>query len=158
MFRPIADDDMRWVWAAYRKGGLASIAPDGLTQQDLKQWMADHVSRTSETLALFARMPGDREGVVGLAPVYANGVRAEPHFLWFPWASTRNRLESAVNLLDHLRRTHTALLWTHPSDRDFWVRLCQYGVLNKGCRIPALFDESRDAMLYYTRRPKHERR
>ena len=97
------DRDLRWLWAAYRLGGMPD-APPGLTETNL--WPT--LIRTIEGVrpgvkgtALMANIPGKGRVPVGWLLAWPRSLNlpkvVEMHAIWAPWASARNRLEACVS-------------------------------------------------------------
>ena len=74
--------------------------------------------------------------------------QAIPHALWFPEASPRNKLESVVRFLEHLRKGFTVLLVEQEANWRFFGKVCQYGVLRPVGKLRNYFSDGSDAMFY----------
>lgn len=64
---------------------------------------------------------------VGLAAYSIGEIVFMGDVIWFPWASVRNKLESALNLIEASRGENTILDFADETDQPFYVRLCKYG-------------------------------
>lgn len=122
--------DLKYFYAAY-KGGVFAF------EENLSP--AEFSARVQEFLAQFpAEWVFDaptKDGIipvgVGLAAYVLGEIVIIGEILWFPWASLRNKLESALNLIEASRQENTLLDFADESDQPFYVRLCKYGSVRR---------------------------
>lgn len=135
-FRPIEDEDVRYAWAAYKVGALKSAFDEGLSAEDFKVAFVELIlSRYDAAWVLFAET---RKGFIpaGLALGFWPHA-AVSHFLifnnfvWFPWATPRNRIESAVNFFSRMRHDLAMVGFARPQDRDFCTAMAKHGLLRR---------------------------
>lgn len=107
-FRPIEADDIKYLWAAYKKGGLASMGFDpGMSPEEFKQAFEKAVTeRCHAGWTLFAMT---RNGFIPVGIVLAAWAPNAPYLIvtgavFMPWASKRNIIECMVNFLNGVRR------------------------------------------------------
>ena len=55
----------------------------------------------------------------------------EPHVEWFPWATSRNKIEALLAFIDGMRKDTALLIFTDFEERNFWLRMAQYGVIRR---------------------------
>lgn len=134
-FRPIENDDLPYVWAAYRGGALSTVFPEGLAADAFKTEFETLVlTRYDAAWTLFA------ETVKGFIPV-GLVLGFWPHqdapfmignvFIWFPWASPRNRVESAVNFFTSIRQEIRMLFFAKPELKKFFEMIARHGVVRR---------------------------
>lgn len=134
--RPIEDEDVRYVWAAYKAGALASAFREGLSAQEFTdEFVALIASRYDAAWALLA------ETAKGFIPAgLALGFfphAAVSHFLifnsfvWFPWATKRNRVESAVSFFEKVGKDVPMLAFARDRDKAFGAMIAKHGVLRR---------------------------
>ena len=85
---------------------------------------------------------------VGLVLLVLNGPYAEPHVVWFPEASPRNRLELALAFLVDLKRNYKVLLWVRERDWKFYDHLCKYGAIRTVGKFRGYFPDGVNAYLF----------
>lgn len=70
---------------------------------------------------------------------------------WFPWASSRNKLESAVHAINELRKQYIVLIHSNMQDKEFYVEIARHGVLR---RVGTIYDVYEDgpAALFQSRK------
>jgi hypothetical protein len=142
-FRRMDDEDLRYVWAAYKKGALAPMAaPFDQTEMDkesFKQAFGERLLvRYDIEWTLLADTP---RGFIPVGMVLAfNGHKdasISPFFvigdiIWFPWATRRNIVESAVNFFNVARREASFIDYAHgPTNRRFFEMLAQHGIMRR---------------------------
>lgn len=142
-FRPIRDDDMKFIWAAYKKGALAPMAggfasPDMEPEQFKAAFEAALLSHYHRDWLMFAEA---KPGFVPVGMVLA--FHQHPNhdispfmivgdIIWFPWASARNKIESAVNFFNTIRKEIAMVDYAHGSEnRRFMEMLCRHGIMQR---------------------------
>lgn len=140
-FRPIGPEDLPYIWAAYRKGALApmhgAFTRNDMTAQQMReafeQAIHDRYDREWTMLA---------ETKKGFIPV---GMLLAFHqhpvhevfmivgdLIWFPWASARNRIESAVNFFNSIRKNTAMVDYAYGEENQrFFEVLCMHGVMRR---------------------------
>lgn len=80
---------------------------------------------------LSAPNPEAREvGILAALPS-ADRYLLTPRVIWFPWASSRNRLECSLKWLTEARKTTMPVFHVDEALRGFFRHLCRYGVLRE---------------------------
>ena len=95
---------MRWIWAAYRMGALEEYIPSGLEQTAFLQAAADIIALQHEVFGGFVK-----EKMMCIALATFSSHRMEPHVIWFPWATDRNKLELGVKFFADMRKRYKVL-------------------------------------------------
>jgi len=71
--------------------------------------------------------------------------------IWFPWASSRNKYESMVNIFNELRRKYVAVFTCTLDDKKFYEKVARHGVIR---RVGTLYDISEEQLAQWqTRKP-----
>ena len=142
------DDDLKFLWAAYRKGTFQ--LEEDLTQGMFKDALANHLAAFNAIYILLARVQ-DGQRPVGLVACHDQGYRLEPHVIWFPWASDRNKLESTLNFCNKIRVTRVMILFAPQKDTPFFEHVSRYGVLQRRGTISRFFEDGQFAAIFQTR-------
>ena len=155
-YRDFTADDFRWLYAAWEHGGLRDMLPAD-TPSDPKGF-TETVQRVLEPISavvlLNAPNPSGPTGVV-LAVVEGHRVNIKPTF--FPWSTTRNRVEALLKWLHSIRTDYT-VYWTVPeSERALPERMRQYAVLRRVGTLEHWYTDT-TAMMYEGRRFKETNR
>ena len=142
-FRRTEDGDLRYVWAAYKKGALEPMAgPFASADMDaetFKQTFGETLLKRYDfewtLLAECAR------GVVPVGMVMAFQGHKDPSIapflvvgdiIWFPWASRRNKVESAVYFFTHARKIFPFIDYAHGEvNKRFFEMLSRHGVMRR---------------------------
>jgi hypothetical protein len=157
-FRPVAEADLKWIGAAWRKGGLKALGEDfartDLAPDEMLGRARELLSRLPSAWMLEAPVQG-RPRPVGLLAGTVDDRRLTPHVLWFPWASKRNRLEAVVKFLNVARRDFVVLVWARRDEAKFFECVARHGILKRmGPPIPGFFADGMAGELWFTRLPK----
>lgn len=135
-FRFIEADDLQYAWAAYRKGALNALSPEDLKVQEFQAAFGELItSRYDEGWTLSAGV-GGKLIPVGFAFGFYPHYRAKQSlvmdtFVWFPWASSRNKVESAVNFLAKASVEIPMIGFVKMNDQRFVETVARHGILNR---------------------------
>ncbi len=141
-FRPIENEDLRYIWAAYKDGALASMgetfASADLAADEFKTAFEQEVVNTYHAAwTLFAE---SKRGVlpIGLVLGFWSHHDAERapfmilgDMIWFPWASLRNKIESAVNFFNEARREIPMVEYARMKDKRFFEMIARHGIMRR---------------------------
>lgn len=72
---------------------------------------------------------------------------------WFPWASTRNRVESFAQLLNTMRNHYHIVGYTKKSEMEFMNHMCRHGILRRVGTLHSL--NGKEQAFYETRKLEH---
>lgn len=136
-------NDFRWLWAAYKKGGMDGIPPD----LDMDQFIAaayGHLEKFTEQFIVETDRP------IGVIVTLTDGYKFEPHAIWFPWASPRNKLEGSLKFLGTERKDRLGIIYMDIEEKRFLVQLTRYGVLRRVGTVKSFFEPGRDAVFFQT--------
>lgn len=145
-FRPITQDDMKYLWAAYRSDAFP-VLPEDLNQNDFDTAIHDILNHMSEVFILESETKRGKMPIGVVTTLVTS--RTEPQVDWFPWASNRNKLEAAAYFLKKMQK-RPMLIWANDDTLKFYTRIAQYGALRrigKACK----FVDGKDVMLFQTR-------
>lgn len=142
-YRPIEQEDMKYVWAAYQKGALGSMG-DAWKQPTMSVAEFDTTFKTeiianySSAWTLFAQTKAGTRPVGLVLAFYShpNPVLAPfqiiGDIIWFPWASTRNRIETAVNFFSKVRNEHSLVEYARgDATKRFFETIAKHGVMRR---------------------------
>lgn len=142
-FRPIENDDVKYAWAAYKKGGLAPMAgvfaETGMTAEQFKAaFETTVVTRYHGAWTMFAETS---KGFIPVGFVLAFHSHADPalspfmivgDIVWCPWATRRNKVESAVNFFGTIRSTIPMIDYAHGEiNKRFFEMLARHGIMRR---------------------------
>lgn len=141
-YRPTEREDMKWIWAAYKKGALASMgeafASGEMPASDFATAFEQEIKQTYHaTWTLFAETS---RGFVPVGIILGFWSHPNPRFapfmivgdmVWFPWATARNRIESAVNFFNGVRHEIQMVEYANESAKRFFEMLAGHGVVRR---------------------------
>ncbi len=142
-FRPIEHEDLRYVWAAYKKGALASMGEKFAGGEMDRDAFVDAIEAEIQVnyhgaWTLFADAP--RRGVMPVGLVLGFYSHPNPAFapfmivgdmVWFPWASPRNRIESAVGFFRAIHAQVPMVEYARAQHRRFFEMIAKHGVMRR---------------------------
>lgn len=137
-FRPIEDADLRYTFAAYKKGALSSMGePFADTLMN-----ADEFKATFETFVLeryhaaWTLFAMTRKGFIPAGIVFAVNAPGAPYMIvngmvWFPWASCRNVVEAIVNFLNGVRKQFPLMFYAAPEHKKVYEVCAMHGIIRR---------------------------
>jgi hypothetical protein len=127
--RPIEDVDVKYVWAAYKKDGLAQFPfPKDLDAPTFKSAFEHFV--LSSAHAAWSIMANGR--VIGLAMgQFVGPLMIITAINWFPWASRRNIVEGTVHLFNSIRKQFPVIGMANDEHRPLYEACCMHGIMKR---------------------------
>ena len=120
--RQIDKDDLRYFYAGYRMGAFDKYfnPPKDWTPQEF-----------SDAVVQFA---GGVDGIFTAGvdkPCFfchlTAGDKLEPHVVWMPWASPRNKIECVVKFVEEMN--DKMLLFVEDSEKSLYFHIRKYGII-----------------------------
>lgn len=141
--RPVVDDDLKYLWAAYRKGALKSLfSNEGMTSEEFRLSFDDAASRFSEGWIIEADTSAGRRpaGVVFGKMDAILPFMIIAGIVWFPWATKRNIIEGTVTFFEGIRRTIPWMGFATDEHKRLYEVCCMHGIMRRvgtsGVAIP----------------------
>jgi hypothetical protein len=141
-FRPIEDDDVRYAFLAYKKGLLVDLgAHFADLSMDAKAFKeAFEVDVTSRYHGAWTLIGSTKKGFRPVGFVLGFWSHPDPSLapfmnvgslLWLPWASSRNKIESAVHFFNSIRREIRMMEYARQKDIKFFEMIARHGVMRR---------------------------
>lgn len=142
-FHPIELDDVKYVWAAYKKGLLKDVSetfaePTLGADEFTEAFKALFGTTYASCWMLFADTSSGRHAVGMVLAFWSHpNPRFAPfqiiaHMVHFPWASKRNWIESVVNFFAKIRSTIPTVAYaTKPDGKRLFEVLAMHGVMRR---------------------------
>lgn len=163
-FAPASLEDLRYIWAAYKKDGIKLDYFGEFIKPGMKP---DEFSEMFELFILNAGLDcyilnaPSKEGLIpiGFVLVWKKGRIIEvSRFFWFPWATKRNILESSLNFVNQFRSTvheqtgkkYKLIGFIDSEQRTLFDHLIKYKTLRLVGKVYDWFEDG-PAIVYETR-------
>lgn len=142
-FRPMEREDMRYLWAAYKKGSLSRMGPpfndETMTADAFREaFETNLIGKFHGAWTLFAEVPNRGEMPVGAVLGFWPHPDAERmpfmivgEMVWFPWATPRNCVETAVHFFNVIRRDIPMVEYAASEDKRFFEMIAKHGVMRR---------------------------
>lgn len=145
-YRPIDVEDVKWFWAAYRKGDdfhRPDVFEEGLSATEFKDVFIAFVTEHFPT-AFMLTAPTDK-GVMPVGAIF--GLPVAQMFMtfggvFFPWATPRNRVETIINAVNELRKEVVICEFAKPETKDFWMHVVRHGIMRRAGTSQHIHGES----------------
>lgn len=141
--RPLERDDLRYLWAAYNKGALKSLG--GIFAEGTIETAADFIAAFERELSenyqgAWCLLADTKRGFMPVGAVLGFYSHPNPRLapfmivgdmLWFPWASARNRIESAVHFFHRIRHEIPMVEYANEEAKRFFEMIAAHGVVRR---------------------------
>lgn len=135
-YRPIEVDDIKYLWAAYKTGALATM---GFEREDLSA--AEFKSEMEKAIverchAAWTLSAETRKGFIPVGIVIAGWAPNASYLIvtgmvWMPWASNRNKLESMVGFLNGVRKDFPLMFYATPEHKRMYEVCAMHSVVRR---------------------------
>lgn len=141
-FRALERDDMRYLWAAYKKGCLKSLDGPFLNDDmDAAQFSAAFERELTDSYqCAWILIAETKRGFMPVGAVLGFYSHPNPRLapfmiigdmLWFPWASPRNKVESAVYFFNRIRHEIPMVEYANEDAKRFFEMIAAHGVVRR---------------------------
>jgi len=132
-FRPTQVEDLKFAWAAYKRGAFGDIFAEELSPQEFRDAFSNEVTQAYHAIwTLLADKP------VGMVfGFWAHPLpKLAPYLIldrvvWFDWATPRTRVEGAVNFLNETRQDFPMIGFAEGDDKRFFEMICKHGIIRR---------------------------
>lgn len=151
--RPIGDDDLKYLWAAYRKGTLETIFPkENMSSGEFRGAFDTIASKFSEGWIIEA---DTSKGRLPAGAVFGKVDAVLPYMIvagivWFPWATNRNVLEGTVSFFNEMRRVMPCMGYAVDEHKRLYEVCCMHGIMRRVGTSRVVVPD-RNAALFETR-------
>lgn len=135
--RPIEADDVKYLWASYKKGALASMgtafADGNMTPDQFKEAFDRAAQDYSEGWIILAET---RKGFIPSGIVLGKLDKLLPFMIiggiaWFPWATRRNIIEGTVAFFDVMRKQMPWIGFATDEHKRLYEICCMHGIMRR---------------------------
>lgn len=156
-FHPLEVEDVKYLWAAYKKGAFDGLIKDGMQADEFENFvLADLVVRFHNIWTLTGKT---RHGEIPIGIIlgfWPHPSDVVPFMIldsmkWFPWSSHRNRIEGVVGFLNEARKEIPMLGFVNPKDKDFFTMIAKHGIIRRVGTTHNLFN-GEPAAIFETRK------
>lgn len=132
-FRPIETDDIKYLWAAYKSGGLPDIEPGKSPDEFRETIERGIVERCHAAWTLFA---DTKRGFIPVGIVLAAWAPNAPYLIvtgisWMPWATRRNIVECTVAFFNKTRREFSFVGYATPEHKRMYEVCAMHGIMRR---------------------------
>jgi hypothetical protein len=150
-FRPIEDQDLKYLWAAYKQGAFEFEKRDMTAAEFQTEFLN---TNCHEAWILFGHT---RKGFIPVGIVFASRSPVGKFMtvlgaVWLPWASKRNIVECMVGFLRKVRWQYPLQFYVLPEHRRLYEICAMHGVVRRiGTSVIAI--PGKQAAMFETRTP-----
>jgi len=135
--RPIEVSDIRYAWAAYKKGALSELGEPftaDLTAEQFRAAFEEMVLTRHD--AWWTIIGQTKNGFIPMGLVVGEWGPAQAFMVivgisWFPWASRRNIIEGTVKFFNVLRRQMRWMGFASPKHKPVYEVCCMHAIMRR---------------------------
>lgn len=132
-FRPIENEDIKYLWAAYKQGAFEFDKRD-MTAPEFKSAFEQAV--VSQCHAVWVLFGPTRKGPIPVGMVFAVWAPTGPFLIvsgavWMPWASKRNIVECMVGFLRKVRWEFPLQFYALPEHKRLYEVCAMHAVVRR---------------------------
>ena len=150
-FRPIEDEDIKYVWAAYRKGALTPLGErfsgGEMSGEEFKEAFTNEVfARFNGVWVVSGPVLGKGNIAIGIVFGFYHE-RSSPFMTvggvaWFPWATKRNIVEGTIFFFNKVRHEIPMMLYANEQQKRLYEVAAMHGIMRRvGTSMIALSGE-----------------
>lgn len=136
-YRPIEDDDVKYAWAAYKKGALSPMGEafsKDMNAEEFKDLFESFVVQHHH--AAWTLIAPTTKGRIPVGIVLAAWAPNAPYMVvngacWFPWASRRNIIEASVAFFSGIRKELSLMFYALPEHKRAYEVCAMHGVIRR---------------------------
>lgn len=128
--RLLLEEDLKWLWASYKKGGFSDIIKDGLDRDAFVSQMTTIFSMLSTSYGIL-----DDGRMIGVVPIlnkrFDSEMYQELDISWFPWATPRQKIIGAAKAIIELKKKAPILVYVKGKHNKFVTHIAKYGIMRR---------------------------
>jgi hypothetical protein len=124
---------------------------EDITQDEFRRRTGDYLNLTDTTYTLIGQTNKGKIPVGMFSGKFNGPMLFIGSAIWFKWASSRNKIETAVHALNELRKEYIVLLHSNMKDKEFYVNIAKHGVIRRVGTVYDVYDDG-PAALFQTRK------
>lgn len=135
-YRPIETDDIKYIWAAYKKGELSAIglAKEDMTPDEFRQTVERGIVENCH--AAWTLIAETGKGFIPVGIVLAAWAPNASYLIvtgmaWLPWASKRNKVEAMVGFLNGVRKEFPLMFYALFEHLRMYEVCAKHGVVRR---------------------------
>jgi hypothetical protein len=130
--------DVGLLWVSYSKGNFFHDVERGLSKEDFVEVLKNILNTRDCFIAEDRNSALKGYGPVGVIAIKTDGWKIEPHAVYFPWATARNKIRAAVSFFQMIRykKIGCCVVYSLMYSKPLFDKVQEYGVLNYVGRIP----------------------
>ena len=142
--REIGPEDMKYIWAAYRKDGLEEFDPVlgvDMGLEDFKQAFVECVNGKYNAIWIITGPVSGREPMpIAFVTGWVRGRILEMgHATWFPWVAPRVIFDAAEVFFERARREYFVMEFARERDQRFFDAVAKTGVIKRTARFHGMY-------------------
>lgn len=156
-YRAIEDKDLKYIWAAYKKGAFQELNfKEGMSPEEFTQAFSSIVVSNCHMAWLLSA--DTKNGFIPVGVVLCAWAPGSAYLVvvgvsWMPWASKRNIIECMIGFFSKARRDYSFVGYALPEHKRMYEVCCMHGITRRvGTSYIAI--PGKAAAVFETRKPE----
>ena len=134
-YRPIEDSDLKYLWAAYKKGGFKELGfADDLSPEQFKEAFSAFV--VSSCHMAWVLLANTKNGFIPVGVILCSWAPGASYLIvlgvsWMPWATKRNIVESMTGFFSKARKEFSFMGYAVPEHKRMYEVCCMHGITRR---------------------------
>lgn len=125
-FHILGNEDIKYLWAGYKKGSFDEIFKEGLNAQEFSEVAIEYILSVYTHAWVLGEKPLGVVFGVNLGPFVYLGTMT-----WFPWATKRQKSEHAIGFLNLIRKELYCVWDCSEEDKQFYEYIARHGIIRR---------------------------
>lgn len=125
-FHGLSDEDIKYLWAGYKKGVFDNIFNPGLTAAQFAEVAVEYILTAYTHSWVLGEKPLGVVFGINLGPfIYLTSIE------WFPWATKRQKTEHTIGFLNLIRKELYCVWNCTEKDKRFFEYIARHGIIRR---------------------------
>lgn len=125
-FHGFGDEDIKYLWAAYKKGAFRDIFTEDLDAKEFSEVAIEYIlSVYTHAWVLGEKPVGVVFGILTGPFIYLGSLE------WFPWATKRQIVENLIGFLNGVRKELYCVWDCKEEDKKFYEYIARHGIIRR---------------------------
>lgn len=129
--------DMKYLWAAYKKGALSPMGEDfAIPDMDASAFKVAFEAKAEKFSEGWVVSADTAKGFIPCGAIFGKFDAVLPFMIvagivWFPWASSRNIIEGSVTFFHSVRKPIPTMLFATDEHKRLYEVVCMHGIMRR---------------------------
>lgn len=160
-FRPLDDDDIKYLWVAYKTGAFKSLGEAFERDMEAHEFAVELVAFVQKNFqGAWTLLAESKRGYGPVGVVFGFFSHPDPRLspfmivgdiIWMPWATQRNKIETSVKFFHNIRKDIPMVEYASEEHKKFFEMLMRHGIMRRVGKTMNVYN-GKEATIFETKR------